>query len=303
MNPSVDIFVETERLVDDGKTRCRTTDVEPGGGGINVARNLHRFGGDVRAVFTAGGANGEQLKNLVRRDGFPVFPIELEEETRESLAVTETATGKLYHLVLPGPRLTEREWRRCFDIINGLDPVPGHLVLSGSLPEGAPADFYGRTARAATARGTRVILDTSGKALAPAMSKGIFLAKLNFGEFEDLGYTGDRRLSTMLSAMENFVRDGFADNLIVTLDAEGALLVNAEGDRIHARPPPTEVISHVGAGDSFVSVLVYQLQRGLPVVDAFRYGVAAAAAKVNTPGNQLENLEKVEQIYPQIAIN
>lgn len=303
MNPSVDLFAETKQLVVNGKTRCHDAAHEPGGGGINVARNLHRFGVDVVAIHTAGGPQGETLKRLLARETLAVHCVAIEEETRQSLAVTETASGKLFHLVFPGPELQEYEWRRCLDTFERLQPTPDYLVLSGSLPGGVPNDFYGNLGRLATDGGTRVILDTSGKALAPSKGKGIYLTKLNFEEFVDLGYSGSDDHSSMLAAMGEMVDQGLTDNLIVTLDAAGALLASGAGAKLHARPPETRVISHVGAGDSFVSVLVHQLVRGKTVAEAFRYGVAAAAAKVSTPGNQLMDLDKVESIVTRVTIH
>ncbi|WP_158538972.1 1-phosphofructokinase family hexose kinase [Marinobacter vulgaris] len=302
MNPSVDVFAETEDLVENGKTRCKNTTQEPGGGGINVARNLNRFGVDVVAILTAGGLQGKLLKQLLAGAAFTFYCVDIKGETRQSLAVTERASGKLFHLVFPGPELEESEWRQCLDAFQALKPAADYLVLSGSLPGGVPTDFYGDLARLAADEGTRVILDTSGKALSPSRGKGIYLTKLNFGEFCDLGYSGSDDHAGMLAAMGQMVDEGLTDNLIVTLDAEGALLVSNTGEKLYARPPRTRVISHVGAGDSFVSVLVYQLDRGKTVAEAFRYGVAAAAAKVSTPGNQLMDLDKVESIVETVMI-
>ncbi|WP_404361784.1 1-phosphofructokinase family hexose kinase [Marinobacter sp.] len=302
MNPSIDLFAEAEQLVENGKTRCHNPSHEPGGGGINVARNLHRFGVDVVAILTAGGLQGELLKRTLKRETFSFHCVDIQDETRQCFAVTEKASGKLFHLVLPGPELQESEWRQCLDTFNTLHPTPDYLVLSGSLPDGVPTDFYGNLARSAADRGTRVILDTSGKALSPSRGKGIYLTKLNFGEFTDLGYSGPEDYSSILQAMAEMVDKGLTDNLIVTLDADGALLASKAGERLHARPPETRVVSHVGAGDSFVSVLVHQLDSGKTVAEAFRYGVAAAAAKVSTPGNQLMDLEKVESIVTKVTI-
>src|SRR5690625_5473733 len=69
MSPSVDLFGVTERLLEESKTRCRETARQPGGGGINVARTLHRLGADVLAVFTCGGANGELLVRMLLDEG------------------------------------------------------------------------------------------------------------------------------------------------------------------------------------------------------------------------------------------
>lgn len=303
MNPTVDLFAETERLVENGKSRCQNITREPGGGGINVARNLNRFGVDVVAILTAGGLQGEMLKQILKRETFTFHCVDIEGETRQSVAVTEKASDKLFHLVFPGPELKEAEWRQCIDTFEALQPMPEYLVLSGSLPGGVPNDFYSNLASSAADKGVKVILDTSGKALSPSWGKGIYLTKLNFGEFVDLGYSGDEDHSSILAAMEKMVDQGLSDNLIVTLDADGALLVSAGGEKLHARPPQTRVVSHVGAGDSFVSVLVHQLEQGKPVAEAFRYGVAGAAVKVSNSGNQLMDPEKVESVVKEVTIH
>ena len=301
MNPAVDLFGVTEELVDDGKSRCQSPSREAGGGGLNVARNLRRLGLDVLAVVPAGGLNGRQLEQMLRDDGLPFESINTENETRQNLAITERRSGRLIHFVFPGATLQESEWQQCLDVIGAVQPAPEFLVLSGSLPEGVPDDFYARAVRLARQQGTKVVLDTSGRALLAPMQEGVFLAKLNRREFGDLGYDGPDDYPSVLDAMGRRVEAGQAEALIVTLDADGALLASRDGLRLHLRPPPTRVISHVGAGDSFVTVLVYQLQRGLPLREAFQYGVAAAAAKVNTAGNQLPGLEKVEGIFPLVA--
>lgn len=302
MNPSIDLFAETKQLVENGKTRCLDTAHQPGGGGINVARNLHRFGVDVVAILTAGGPQGQLLKRLLARETFACHCIDIHEDTRQSLAITERASGKLFHLVFPGPELQEPEWQQCLRTFEELQPTPDYLVLSGSLPGGVPDGFYGNLARSAVDGGTRVILDTSGKALSSTSGKGIYLTKLNFGEFVDLGYSGPREYASIVGAMGKMVSQGLTENLIVTLDADGALLASSVGEKLHACPPKTRVISHVGAGDSFVSVLVLQLCAGKTVAEAFRFGVAGAAAKVSTPGNQLTGLDKVEAIARKVAM-
>jgi 6-phosphofructokinase 2 len=61
------------------------------------------------------------------------------------------------------------------------------------------------------------------------------------------------------------------------------------------------VVSHAGAGDSFVSVMTCKLYQGYGVAEAFRYGVAAAAAAISTPGNQLEDFDWLEQVHAGVT--
>lgn len=302
MNPSIDLFGVTERLVEDAKSRCRDPRREPGGGGINVARNLHRFGVEVLAVFPGGGLNGQLLEQLSAGENLPCRRIESKNETRQNFAITEETSGKLFHFVFPGPDLYENEWQACLETTIDKAGSSAYLVLSGSLSAGVPEDFFSRIARALSDKDVKVVLDTSGSALDQALGSGIYCSKLNRKEFRQLGYSGSTEdHESCLDAMQKMVtEDRLCEILIVTLGADGALLASRDGERLHAAPPPTEIVSHVGAGDAFVSILVYQLHHGKPLAEAFRYAVAAAAAAIKTPGNQLEDMDTVEQIHRQM---
>jgi len=60
------------------------------------------------------------------------------------------------------------------------------------------------------------------------------------------------------------------------------------------------VRSTVGAGDSMVAGIVLSLARGMSVRDAGRFGVAAGAAAVMTPGTELCRREDAERLYAQM---
>jgi 6-phosphofructokinase 2 len=108
MNPSVDVSVETEHVVPEHKVRCGRPRLDPGGGGLNVARVIRELGGHALAVYPAGGPTGELLSQLVREVGVDFEPIEIAGRTRESFTVTETATSAQFRFVLPGPELDVR---------------------------------------------------------------------------------------------------------------------------------------------------------------------------------------------------
>ena len=300
MNPTVDLFGATDELVRDAKSRCEVLSREPGGGGINVARNLHRLGLSVQAIFPAGGILGKLLRDLLDKDGLDYHCVPTDEETRQNFALSERSSGRLYHFVFPGPQLQTAEWQQCLAAIQALPTTTDYLILSGSLPAGVPEDFYAQVADEARSKGIKVILDTSGVPLRAALAAGVHIAKINHQEFAELGFTFDGEVDSMLDAMVRMVHEGNTDILIVTLGPKGALLVSRDGECLHAWPPPTEVVGHVGAGDGFVSLLVYQLSQGKSLGEAFAYGVAAAAAVVRSPGNQVQNMAEVEGLYREI---
>ncbi|RUO22268.1 phosphofructokinase [Aliidiomarina iranensis] len=297
MNPAVDTFGETERIFDDSKSRCQQSTQEPGGGGINVARNINRMGGQALAIFPAGGLNGELLKQLLARDNTPFQAIPIKADTRQNLAISERYSGKMFHFVFPGPELTQLELDNCWKKIFSQPEPPRYLILSGSIADSLPPDFYGDITTQANQLGSKVILDSSGAALHGALYHDAFLAKLNRKEFSSLGYSEHDGLVTLAEQMRERVKSGAARNLIVTLAKGGALMVTQTGETFAFMPPKVEIVSHVGAGDSFVSALTFQLMQGTSIVEAFRYGVAAACVTVQTRGNQLYDLALLEDIY------
>jgi 6-phosphofructokinase 2 len=84
--------------------------------------------------------------------------------------------------------------------------------------------------------------------------------------------------------------------IAVTIGDGGAVLASAECTR-HIPAIPIEAQSAVGAGDSFVAAMVHALGEGWAREDAFRYGMAAGAAAVLTPGTALAFADDIERLY------
>ena len=53
-NPAIDLSTSVDRVVPMRKLRCAPPRRDPGGGGVNVARVVKRFGGDVEAILPVG---------------------------------------------------------------------------------------------------------------------------------------------------------------------------------------------------------------------------------------------------------
>jgi 6-phosphofructokinase 2 len=301
MNPAIDESASAERLVPDLKMRCRDTVQEPGGGGVNVARALRRLGGDARAIYPRGGATGELLERLLDAEGVHQSPIAIRGWTRRNFNVLETATGRQYRFVLPGPELSEHEWRRCLAAIERARPAPSYVVASGSLPPGVPADFYAQLAEIANRRQARFVLDCSGEPLRLAVQKPTFLLKSSLREFGGLiGEEVSADSPDLAARAMRLIRTIPCGALVLSLGPAGALLVTRDSqERIPS--PAVPVRSSVGAGDAMVAGIVRALSIGWPLAAAFRYGVAAGAAAVMNPGTQLCRREDTEALYASLS--
>jgi 6-phosphofructokinase 2 len=306
MNPAIDLATSVSRVAPNRKLRCARPRRDPGGGGINVSRALLRLGGDSRAFFMAGGPTGQMLAKLLEEEGVDHRAMETEGWTRESFTVREDDDGDdQYRFAMGGPEVGEEEWQACLEALAGLDPGPKYLVASGSLPPGVPSDFHARVAGIARDLGSRMILDTSGDALAEGLKEGVFLVKPNLRELGSL--TGESPSKDdsdyeekQAEAAGKLVSQGKAQAVLVSMGSAGALLVT-EDENTRIPSPTVPIRSRVGAGDSMVAGVVLGLSRDFDLPKAAHFGVAAGAAAVMTPGSELCRRRDAEALFRRMV--
>ncbi len=293
-NPALDLWTTTDRVVPEHKLRCSAPRLDPGGGGINVSRVVQRLGGDTMALFAAGGGIGNQLVAVIEREGLAYRRIDIASETRMSIHVDEVRTGALYRFVMPGPEVSATEGKSLLDRFSSEVTPDALTVASGSLPPGLDEGFWARLGEEAGRAGSRLLLDTSN-GIAAALDKGVFLLRQDHDEVMRLrGKDMDWPKETADWA-SRLVARGAAEIVIITHGAEGALMVTAN-ERIALMPPKVDGISAVGAGDSFMGALCFELARGGTPAHALRLAVTAAAAALLTPGTELCRKADVERL-------
>ena len=298
MNSSVDLHYNVARMESVKKLRASEPLIFPGGGGINVSRVIKELGAHSIAVFTAGGPTGEFLREMLDHFALLTRVVLIEEQSRISATIYETETGEEFRPTPVGPALSDGEWRACFDAIFEYDA--SYIVATGSLPVGVPPDFYARVAEKAKSRATRVVLDTSGEALGAALEVGVFLVKPNLLELETFTGRAAANPEEQDALARQFVLDGTAEVVAVSLGGDGALLATRDGC-LRIAAPHVKVKSTVGAGDSFVAGMTLGLYQGRPVEDAFSLGLATGTATVLTAGSELCHQADVERLFQQIT--
>jgi 6-phosphofructokinase 2 len=301
MNPAIDISTSVREMVTEHKLRCLKTRRDPGGGGINVARTLKRFGADPLAIFPMGGPSGHMLERLVAAEEVRHQSFMIARDCRANFTANDLKSGQQYRFVLPGPTLGEEEWNAGLGLTTAA-ASNGYAVASGSLPRGVPHDFYARLARSLrVAGGAKLVLDTSGPPLKHALDVGCYLVKPSLSEFNDLIGEGKDDHARYHAAARNLVVNGKAEIVALTMGPDGAMLITREVS-LYAKPVPVTVRGTVGAGDSFLGLLVLSLARGKPLDEAFRQACAAGAAALLSPGTGLCSPEAVAQLAPQVEI-
>ena len=300
-NPAIDLSTSVDRIVPMRKLRCAPPRRDPGGGGVNVARVVKRFGGDVEAILPAGGFTGQLLRSLIDGEEIPNRIIAAEAETREDFSVSELNTAQQYRFVLPGLPLREAEWRACLQALAASAPPPKFVVGSGSLPPDVPHDFYAQAAAIARKLGAKFVVDTSGAALVAAIEHGVYMIKPNLREMRDLFGAELLLQEDWIVAAREYINAGKVEVVALSLGHLGALLVTR--DQAWRSPAlPIKPVSAVGAGDSFLGAMIFSLARGDSLADAFRLGMAAGSSALINAGTELCRPEDAYRLYAAVTM-
>jgi len=299
-SPCIDKSTSVSALLPEKKLACASPKLEPGGGGINVARAIKKLGGEVTAIYPAGGYTGKYFIELLNKEHVNSHYIETLNETRENFIVVDESTNAQYRFGMPGAILMEQEWKKILQDLADMNDVE-YIVASGSLPTGVPVNIFAMVAEIATTKKAKLIIDTSREALKDAVDKSVFLIKPNLRELSSLvdkEYLNPDEIST---AARQIIEKGKCQAVVVSMGAEGALLVTESIERKFG-PPVVDKRSTVGAGDSMVAGIVYKLANGESLENAVAYGVACGTAATMNSGTELCKKEDVERLLQRLRI-
>lgn len=300
LSPSLDSATLTPQIYPEGKLRCSAPVFEPGGGGINVARAITHLGSKATAIFPAGGATGEHLVSLLTEEKVPVETVNAEDWTRQNLHVHVKSSGEQYRFVMPGARLSEKEFQQLEEKVLAIESG-AILVISGSLPPGVETAKLTQLIRRAQGNGLRCIVDSSGDALLAALEPGnLELVKPNQKELSALVNRELSQPDDVRTAAQELVQSGKAHRVVVSLGPQGALAVDKTGF-VQVVPPPMKSQSTVGAGDSMVGAMTLKLAQGASLLEMTRYGVAAGSAATINQGTRLCSLADTQKIVDYLA--
>jgi 1-phosphofructokinase len=289
-NPSLDRTLDLPGPLDRGTvTRLGVSHTEPGGKGVNVSRAIAAAGANVVSVLPA--ADGDPIVRALQLLGLPLASVPIGAPVRTNYTLTEP-DGTTTKLNEPGARLDATTLAALEAAVHEHAIGARWVVLSGSLPPGAPLDWYATLVRSLRSTGARIAVDTSEAPLLALLAAGPAAApdllKPNTEELAQLADLPEEAVANdpnvALAAVASLHDRGVAE-VLLTLGGEGAMLSTADGGLWSARPPRITVRSTVGAGDSSLAGYVLADLAGLDPAGRLRTAVAYGAASASLPGS------------------
>ncbi len=276
-NPALDLTWRVDRLVEGGTHRADAGIARAGGKGLNVARVAHAEGEQVLAVTTTGGRVGEEFAAELDASGVPHALVPVAAETRRSIAVVDEALGDTTIINERGVNPSDVEWAAVLGEVVERLPSAQVLVISGSLPPGAPDALLPMLIAVGKDAGVPVIADTSGPALLRAADAGATVLKPNAAELADA--TG---IADPVEGARSLIDRG-AELVLLSLGADGMLAVTASA-LVHARLDEPLAGNPTGAGDAGVAACAVLYAAGVRDPEQIlRRATAWSAAAVLMP--------------------
>lgn len=301
LNPAIDRNVTVDRLVFDDRAYILSSHETAGGRGLNASCVLHAFGMETVAVAVCGGRAGKRLEELLGH-GCTFTPelVRVKQEIRTNFTIADRS-GLAVKLNEKGPELSASELQRVEKAVKTHLKRAAWLMLCGSLPPGAPADFYARLVHRANRDGVPVLVDADGEALEAALAERPTVVTPNQQEAERLL---DRALLTRTHFLEAVlhIRDMGARAVVLSLGSRGATAVLEREAPIEVIPPRVEALCPIGAGDALAAAFAWAMARENDFAGAVRWGVAAGTASARLPGVSFASLEQTQAIYERVEV-
>ncbi|MBS43628.1 MAG: 1-phosphofructokinase [Nocardioides sp.] len=308
-NPSHDRTVVLNEALRPGEVqRAAGTTNQAGGKGTNISRGCLAAGVPTTAVVPAT-EDDPYVRELVTA-GMRCRAVPHPGSLRVNFTLTDPE-GTTTKINTPGPEITGPVRDAVAAALLSEATEADWVVLAGSLPPGIEPGWYAELVAALGDTGAKVAVDTSDAPLRALVDRlgtaAPHLLKPNGEELASLtGADPDAVEADPLVAAAAAQRlvDSGVEAVLATLGGNGAVLVTADGAWL-ATPPPTTVVSTVGAGDSSLcGYLLADLRGespGVRLAHAVAYGSAAASLPGTTipaPDQTRPDLVDVRAITP-----
>lgn len=273
-NPSLDYVVGLDSFREGEVNRSDWEHIYPGGKGINVSMVLKNL--EIRnvALGFVGGFTGKEIQRRIKDFGCYTDFVKI--KSGNSRINVKIKADKESEINGQGPSITKKELAELFkklELIKSSDV----LVLAGSIPSALPENTYENIMKYLENREIKIVVDATGELLLRVVKYKPFLIKPNnheLGEMFGVSLNGQEDIVLYAKRLQEMG----AQNVLVSMAGDGAILVDENGSVHEMKPPKGVVKNSVGAGDSMVAGFIAGYLINNDLKEAFRMGVATGSA-------------------------
>ena len=268
--------------------------VYAGGKGINVSIVLNNLEVKSKALGFIAGFTGDEIERRVREFGCDTDFIKLKEGmSRINVKIKADVESEING---GGPEISAEALEELYGKLDTLKSGD-ILVLAGSIPKTMPTDVYERIMERLQEKGVKFIVDTTGESLLKVLKYNPFLIKPNHHELGELFGVKLNNKEEVIGYAKK-LKDMGAQNVIISMAGDGAVLINSNGDVTTNNVPKGVVKNSVGAGDSMVAGFIAGYLNSGKIEEGFKLGVATGSASAFSEG--LATKDYVYELLEQV---
>ena len=294
LNPSIDYIVRLNQVQVGSVNRMDSDDKFAGGKGINVSRVLKRLGIPNTATGFIGGFTGKFITDTLADEEIETRFVQVAEDTRINVKIKADQETEINGT---GPNVEPAQLEELKAILSSLTSEDT-VVFAGSSAKNLGNVIYKDLIALTRKTGAQVVCDFEGQTLIDSLDYQPLLVKPNNHE---LGAIFGVKLDS-LDEIERYARELLAkgaQNVIISMAGDGALLVTSEG-AYFAKPIKGTVKNSVGAGDSMVAGFTGEFVKSKDAVESFKWGVACGTA--TTFSDDLATAEFIKETYEKVEV-
>ena len=301
LNAAIDRVIEVENFAPGAHCSGVTTQLAPGGKGINVSKVLDLCHVESTALSFIGQQSqhifAEMFESKLIKDASLVLP----GRNRENITILDSKQNFETHIRDEGIDIPGFAFRELLEHIRGLIQPGDIAIVSSSLPSGIDPKMFADLIDQLIESEAKVCVDTSGAGLEAIKRKKLWLIKPNLKEFSELtGKTfdsDDQMLKTARGLAQKY------ENILLSAGDKGAYLINRQ-QILHASCalPADSHVNTVGCGDALLAGFIAANSAGAPDVDALSYATAIATASAACKHTASFDIDLCESLFPQVKI-
>lgn len=298
MSPCTDVTIELDSF-NIGRTNVvKSKTMSLGGKGLNVAIGVKRLGGDAYTTGLMYNENGYLFENALDKEGVPFKFAWNKGRARENYKFIDSR-AMLTEVNDVGEEVGKEKLAEVLDMVRTLSARSNVAVISGGLPRGVNASYYGQLVKAVDDRAMKIV-DASGQRMFAGLNAGVDMVKPNMEELENAIGRNVTSKEDMLAGCYELLDRG-AKIVLLSLGRQGAVITDGTRN-FHCKSINVAVNSTVGAGDAMVAAAALALEENAPLEEILRKGVAAGTATVMTVGQTSFDKEKYNEVLSNLKV-
>ncbi|MEE0420281.1 MAG: 1-phosphofructokinase family hexose kinase [Lachnospiraceae bacterium] len=300
LNPCIDKSVMVSGFKYGELNRVISTRIDVSGKAINVGIAIKKLGADVECLGFNYSENGKELEKTLQNYGISYEFVTVNGKLRTNTKILDMETRILTELNESGGKVTDRDIQNLKEVVKHHGAKSTTVVIGGSVPVGVGKNIYRELIEELSSYPAKIILDAEKDLLLEGVKARPYLIKPNLYELQTAFGKDCNTKEEVYEVAKGIIKKGVS-LVCVSLGKEGAILCS--GEEAYFSPGLELDIRGVqGAGDSMVAGICIAIERGLPMRELLRYGMAASAGSLVLEGTQMCGKEHFETYLQQIKV-